>query len=140
MAKIVGDRLRSNFVLRSKKRVSPDAQSRPVLPARLDDARNLSLECQLAEAQAADAELAQVAARPSAELAAVVLPARKLRLARVFNSFCSGCHIYCSVLLLAYAAWRNGMPNCRSSARAELSSLAVVTIVMFMPFSLSTFA
>src|SRR5579863_6255045 len=33
-----------------------------------------------------------------------------------------------------YAPWRNGMPKARSSARAELSSFAVVTIVMFMPF------
>jgi hypothetical protein len=34
----------------------------------------------------------------------------------------------------------NGMPNCLSSARAWLSSRAVVTMVTFMPFSLSTFA
>jgi hypothetical protein len=40
---------------------------------------------------------------------------------------------------LAYAVVRNGIPNCRSSARAELSSCAEVTIVMFMPFSFSTF-
>jgi hypothetical protein len=34
----------------------------------------------------------------------------------------------------------NGMPKCLSSARAWLSSRAVVTMVTFMPFSLSTFA
>ena len=36
--------------------------------------------------------------------------------------------------------WRNGMPICLSSARAWLSSLAVVTMVTFMPLSLSTLA
>jgi hypothetical protein len=38
-----------------------------------------------------------------------------------------------------YAPCRNGMPKCFNSARAELSSFAVVTMVMFMPFSFSTF-
>jgi len=37
-----------------------------------------------------------------------------------------------------YAPCRKGMPKWRSSARAWLSSRAVVTIVMFMPFSFST--
>ena len=41
--------------------------------------------------------------------------------------------------LFPYAPCRNGMPKAFSSARAELSSFAVVTIVMFMPFSFSTF-
>jgi len=35
---------------------------------------------------------------------------------------------------------RNGMPKCFSSERAWLSLLAVVTMVTFMPFNLSTFA
>ena len=35
---------------------------------------------------------------------------------------------------------RNGMPMCRSSARAGLSLFAVVTTVTFIPFSLSTLA
>src|ERR1044072_2175738 len=43
-----------------------------LLPARLDDARNLPLECQFAEADAAQLELAQVAAGPPAALAAHV--------------------------------------------------------------------
>ncbi len=42
--------------------------------------------------------------------------------------------------LSPYAPWRKGIPKWRSSARAWLSSLAVVTMVMFMPFSFSTFA
>src|SRR5712691_4132551 len=41
-------------------------------PARLDHARHLALERQLPEAQPTQFELAQVAARPAAELAAVV--------------------------------------------------------------------
>src|SRR2546421_5685888 len=43
-----------------------------LLPARLDDARNLPLERKLAEADAAQFELAQVAARSPAALAARV--------------------------------------------------------------------
>jgi len=42
--------------------------------------------------------------------------------------------------LVPYAPCRNGIPKWRSSARAPLSSLAVVTMVMFIPFSFSTFA
>src|ERR1700744_5151548 len=38
----------------------------------------------------------------------------------------------------SYAPWRNGMPKALSNGRAELSSFAVVTIVMFKPFSFST--
>jgi hypothetical protein len=37
-----------------------------------------------------------------------------------------------------YAPWRNGIPKCFNSAFAWLSSLAVVTIVMFIPFIFST--
>ena len=66
--------------------------STALLPARLDDAGNLALERQRAEAQAANAELAQETARPSAKLAPVVLAAAELRLPRVFHPFCSGCH------------------------------------------------
>jgi len=42
-------------------------------------------------------------------------------------------------LLSPYAPWRNGIPKCFSSALAWLSSFAVVTMVMFMPFIFSTF-
>lgn len=48
---------------------------RSSLPGRLRDPRNLPPQSQPAEAKAANAELAQVGARPSAQLAAVV-PAR----------------------------------------------------------------
>jgi hypothetical protein len=62
------------------------------LPARLHDAGDLALERQATETQTAYAELAQVTARPSAELAPVVLARAELRLPRVLYSFCSGCH------------------------------------------------
>jgi hypothetical protein len=61
-------------------------------PGRLHDAWNLALERQGAEAQAADAELAQERPRTPAQVAAVVLAAGKLRLPFVFNAFCGSCH------------------------------------------------
>src|SRR5882672_4735443 len=71
----------------------PDFHSKPnQLPGRLHDAWNLALERERAEAQAADAELAQERARTPAQVAAVVLAAGKLRLPFVFNAFCSSCH------------------------------------------------
>jgi hypothetical protein len=48
------------------------------LPRRLRNPWNLSAQRQAAEAQAADAELAQKRARASAQVAAVVLARRKL--------------------------------------------------------------
>jgi hypothetical protein len=63
-----------------------------LLPARLHDAGDFSLERQRPETQAADAKLAQKPARASAELAPVVLAAAELRLPRVFHSLCSSCH------------------------------------------------
>jgi hypothetical protein len=57
------------------------------LPAGLNHSGNFSPQRQLAEAQAAKAELAQVRTGPAADLAAIVLAAGKLRLAGVFNSF-----------------------------------------------------
>jgi len=75
-----------------------------LLPGRLRDAWNLAAKSQPAETQAADAELAQVRSRASAQLAAVVpargklgrcrfAAARLLKLfldLRVLNSFCCG--------------------------------------------------
>src|SRR5262245_59179286 len=48
-------------------------------PARLHDARHLTLERQLAEAETAQLELAQVAPGPAAQLAATVTAGGKLR-------------------------------------------------------------
>jgi hypothetical protein len=47
-------------------------------PGRLGNPGDLAPQRQSAETQAADAELAQVSARTSAQLAAVVLPGREL--------------------------------------------------------------
>ena len=43
------------------------------------------------------------------------------------------------LFVFSYCA-RKGMPKCFNSARASLSFLAVVTMVTFMPFILSTLA
>ena len=52
--------------------------------------------------------------------------------------------IFAVVAILSFCylliASRNGIPRCLSSARAWLSSRAVVTMVTFMPLSLSTLA
>src|SRR5579864_4994733 len=61
------------------------------LPGRLGNARDLAPQRQTAEAQAAYAELAQIRPRTPAELAAIVLTSRKLRLpCRLGNMRCSG--------------------------------------------------
>src|SRR5207302_10385599 len=63
------------------------------LPARLRNPRNFPTQRQPAETQAANAKLAQVAARTSANLAAVVLARGKLGLSCVLNSFCRCRHL-----------------------------------------------
>ena len=116
------------------------------LPAGLHNTRNLTLEGERTEAETADAELAQESARATADLAAVVLAGLELRNSCVFDALCCSCHNSLSILLetcefrrTSYAV-RNGIPKAFSSVRAPLSSLAVVTMVTFMPFNLSTFA
>src|SRR5688572_26026721 len=56
-----------------------EAPARRFLPARLDHARNLSRQRQLAEADTAKHKFAEKAARPSALLAAVAVPDPELR-------------------------------------------------------------
>lgn len=58
------------------------------LPARLHDARNLSLESERTEAETADTELAKEGARATAELAAVVLAGLELRCSCIFDALC----------------------------------------------------
>src|SRR5262245_43486763 len=80
--------------------VPPDAVSIFIvsaLPARLHDARNLSLESERAEAETADAELAKEGPGTTAELAAVVLAGLELRLLCVFDALCCSCHIVYSL-------------------------------------------
>src|ERR1700733_11331768 len=82
--------------------IHTERDARAFLPGRFRDPRNLPAQRQPAEAQAAQSKLAQVSARTSAQLAAVVpargklggllfLVARQLKLLLdlcVFNSFC----------------------------------------------------
>ena len=56
-------------------------------------------------------------------------------------------YLYCKLvrgrwawLRISYAPTRKGIPKLFSRARASLSSFAVVTMVTFIPFNLSTFA
>src|SRR5437762_11547491 len=84
----------SPYAARSLRLSREPATTVHCLPGRLGDAGDLSLERQPAKAQAADAELAQIAARPSADAAAVVLPAGELGLACVFHSFCCSRHVF----------------------------------------------
>src|SRR5882672_9599240 len=59
-----------------------------LLPGRLRNPGNFSPQSQPAETQAANPELAQISARTSAELAAVVLARGELGLSGVLDSFC----------------------------------------------------
>ncbi len=64
------------------------------LPAALYNTWDLALERESAEAQAADAELAEERAGATAELATVVLAALELWLLGVFYGFCCGRHAF----------------------------------------------
>src|SRR5438445_6846892 len=66
---------------------------RAYLPRRLGNTRDLPTQRQTAEAEPADAELAQIAARASADLAAVVLACGELWFSCVLNSFCCSGHV-----------------------------------------------
>src|ERR1700753_1297489 len=85
------------------------------LPGRLDDAWDLALERQRAEAQTAYAELAEERARTAAELAAVMLAALELGLAGVFHSLCCCCH----GVSLSLVKLNSSVQNLLSSRRGE---------------------
>src|SRR5215467_8254124 len=112
------------------------------LPTGLGHAGDLAIQSELAEAQAADAELAQKRPRPPAAPAAVAVAAlqlRRLRLAcllqlQIFRDF-GGCGHFL-ILFLAYC--RNGIPICFNSDRPSASVPAVVVMQIFMPLVLST--
>src|ERR1017187_3131442 len=122
------------------------------LPASLGHTRNLAIEGELAEAEAANSKLAQERPRPSTTPAPVPVPARQLGdsglflgLSQlgcpadlvqlyVFRNFCGCGHL---LILLPYAA-RNGIPICFNSARPSASVRAVVVMQMFIPLVLST--
>src|SRR5579872_1652862 len=62
------------------------------LPAALGDARDVAFERELAEAQAAQRELAHVRARAAAEAAAVAQPDLVLRRFQFLRDLCGGGH------------------------------------------------
>src|SRR5215510_10978834 len=70
----------ARLALRMRVRRSAIGSLRMALPARLHDARNLALERQLAEAEPAQLELPEVAARAAAQLAPVIGARLELRL------------------------------------------------------------
>src|ERR1022692_2564276 len=112
-------------------------------PARLRDAGDFPVQRQLAEAQPADAELAQKRARPSAEPAAVAVLAVLLHFgaldllqSQIFGSLGGGGHDF--FLSLPYC--RNGMPICFSRAMPSASVRAEVVMEIFIPLVFSTLA
>src|ERR1019366_1795481 len=64
----------------------------PSLPARLDDARDFTIERQLPEAQSADSILSQERPGTAAAPAAISVPALELRLLEVFCDLGGCCH------------------------------------------------
>src|SRR6266850_801675 len=79
-------------------------------PTALGDSRDVTLERQLPEAQAAQRELSHVGARTAAQAAAVAQPDLELRLFQFLRDFCSSGHSqFC----------RNGIPMNCSSFRAS---------------------
>ncbi len=102
---------------------------------------------ELPETQTADTEFAEKGSRAPAQFAPIVLAALELGFALILDAL--GCCAHPALFPRTgralrvlwrriYAATRNGIPKAFSSERAWLSSGAVVTIVMFMPFSFST--
>src|SRR5579872_1637551 len=112
------------------------------LPARLDDTRDFAGQSELPEADAAQIELAQIAARPAAAEAAVSLAAAQFRCLgglrfgepQILDDLGSGSHVF----FLIHSYCRNGMPRCFKSARPSASVLAVVVMQTFIPRALST--
>ena len=102
-------------------------------PARLGHTRQVALEGQLAEADAAQLELPHVAAGPPARPTAVALPDLELRLPQALRDRRFSCH-GASYLLRA-----KGIPMPASKACAWSSVGADVVMVMFMPMVPSTF-
>src|ERR1043165_9307787 len=95
-------------------------------PARLRHPGDDALMRELAQADAAHPELAEVGPRAAAPAAPVVAAGRVLRAPRLLDSECFLGHFP------SYSA-ANGIPSARSSSRAPSSSVAVVVIVMFRP-------
>src|SRR5262245_57882 len=104
-------------------------------PARLGHPGEGSLQGQVPEADPADLELAQVAARPSAAPAPVVLPDHEFPRTGCLRHPRLGRH-----RLLAYCCLRKGMPRPVRRALASSSVRAVVTMHTFIPLTFCTLA
>src|ERR1700742_3698110 len=108
------------------------------LPARLRQAGDLALVGDLAHADAAEAELAQVRARPTAPFAAVVLAGLYFAPARLAHLLGRLCHYWSppswgSGSSIGAPRGANGMPSSRSRMYASASVLADVVIVTSSP-------
>src|SRR6266545_519155 len=126
-----------------------------LLPTGLCHAGDVSAERELPETNPAEFEFAQEAARTPANLAAILRAGHELRLPLRLDDHCRSCHRF--VLRSPFAVGRparligerpsangqphrapKGIPSSLSKNRACSSFFAVVTMVMFMPFDLST--
>jgi len=85
-------RRRRMHLAASCRRAVPAPEGAKYLPGRLRNTWNLATQREATEAQATYPELAEESAWASADLAAVVLARRKLRLACVLYSFCCRSH------------------------------------------------
>ena len=93
--------------------------------------RDLALISQLAEADTANAVVAQVCVRTAANLAAVIMPGRELRSLLLLEYHCLLRHVN------PPPYFANGAPSRLSNSRASSSAFAVVQITTSMPRTLS---
>src|SRR5438034_4665330 len=106
---------------------------RELLPACLCNSGDVAPEGESPETDPAELKLAQIAPGTAAHLATVFLSRHELRGTRGLDDHCCSCHVF------LYRC-PNGIPSSRRRKRACSSFFAVVTMVMFMPFDLSTLA
>ena len=105
-----------------------------LLPATLDNAGNFTRERQLPKTNAAELELSDKSAWPTATPATAAIADRKFLFCGFFRNSRSSSHPNSSTHCL------NGIPNCFNNSLASSSVFALVTIVTFMPRILSTLA
>src|SRR6266566_5352575 len=103
-------------------------------PARLDYAWNLALESEHPKANATELEVAVVATRAPADLAAVAMTRRKLGSLVELRELTGSSH---GLPLLDPSYALKGMPSWVRSARPSSSVLAVVTKEMLIPLMTS---
>src|SRR5262249_53371230 len=121
------------------------ARQKQGLPTRLFHAGNHAVEGQTPETDAAQLEFPQHGPGPAAQLATVLDPRGKFRLAFRLRNVSGGRHLVVtfqkierktrsiSCYFALDSSLRNGMPRCLSKIRPSSSFPAVVTIVMFIP-------